>query len=153
MEKIEISELDIKIRPTQIKHRQQTNFQIMLPMIFVGLIMIAAAVLIILNSSNNYALSYQYANISIILLILPTFFVALLIGGIVIALCFGVIKIQEIIPKYSALADYYAKLITKKLQAVQDNALEPVLLGKIFIFRLSVFLQKIGKIIKQNSEI
>lgn len=115
--------------------------------------MIVAALLIILNSSNNFALSYQYANISIILLILPTFLIALLVGGIVIALCFGVIKIQRIIPKYSALADYYAKLITQKLHAVQDNALEPVLLGKTIIYTLSVFLQKIGKIIKQNSEI
>lgn len=153
MEKIEISELDIKLRPTQIKHRQQTNLQIMLPIILVGVMMIVAALLIILNSSNNFALSYQYANISIILLILPTFLIALLVGGIVIALCFGVIKIQRIIPKYSALADYYAKLITQKLHAVQDNALEPVLLGKTIIYTLSVFLQKIGKIIKQNSEI
>ncbi len=152
MEKIEISESEIKIRPTQIMHRQQTNLQIMLPIILVGLIMIALAALIIFNSSVNNELSYQYANISIIFLILPTFIIALLFGGIVIALCFGVIKIQQVIPKYSALGDYYAKTITQKLQAVQDNALEPVLIGKILIYRLSYFLQKLIKIIKQNSE-
>jgi hypothetical protein len=153
MEKIEISQSEIRLRPTQIKHRQQTNRQILLPIILVGLIMISFAVLIILNSSNNFAQSYRYANISIIFLILPTLLVALLFGIIVIAFCFGVIKIQEIIPRYSALADYYAKTITQKLQTIQDSALEPVLLGKMIIYKFSIFFQKLSKILKQNAEI
>lgn len=152
MEKHEIPVALIKQRPTQIKHRQQSYRQILLPMILVGLIMVSAAVFMILSSSKNHALGYHYANISIIFLILPTLIISLLFGLIVAALCVGVIKIQEFIPKYSALADFYAKMITQKLREFQDDAVEPILLGKLIVFKISHFLQKLQILMKHNSE-
>lgn len=111
------------------RHRRQRTWQIFLPIAFGSLLVLAAAVVVFLPVTGvpTGVDSSQFADASLIWLILPLLFLALLIGLLVIGLIILVAKILQILPGYTKIGQDYAALISSTLQYWSGRMVAPMI--------------------------
>jgi ABC-type dipeptide/oligopeptide/nickel transport system permease component len=128
-----ILDMDHRIRPplparnpiTQDLHQRQVLWQVFVPMILGAIIVILLGVLVSVAASA--AQIVRFSDISIILLIMPTFLVGVLFLAIFGALIFLLAKMIQLLPPYARLAQIYLERFTGMLNRAADMAANPLL--------------------------
>ena len=90
--------------------------------------MAAAALMVLALTGTVTGLSLsQYADTSLIWLILPVMMFGVLFGLLLLGLIYGVARLLGVIPQYTFLIQQYASLIEAKIMLWTKKAMDPVI--------------------------
>jgi len=111
---------------TQAEHHRQVRWQILLPLILGGVIVIVLAVLATMGANPQVA---QWGNISAVFLILPLLLVLLVTLVILSLLVYLMARLLKILPSYTRLAQMYIDQFGSVIKRVSDRIASPVITG------------------------
>lgn len=130
MDKLPVPQPD---RESYLKHRRDMTRQILVPIILVtviGLGLVALSIYGIVGRSANVSL---WADISLIWLIIPMMFLALVILGLVGGMVYGLAKLLGVTPRYTGLVQQYALWLNAEIVLWTDKIIQPVLSLKTWL--------------------
>lgn len=113
--------------PSYQNHRRQFWSQIFLPMILAVVLIIAIGILTGIATFGENDASPRWAAISTIWLVIPVMFLGLLFLAILAGLVYLLARGLQVIPPYSAKAQYYVNRGTSEARRFSDTATRPVL--------------------------
>ncbi len=123
-------------------HRRQLWRQILLPFLLAVVLVIAVAVLAGLAAFSEEGDSPRWAAIATIWLVIPLIGFGLLFLTISFGLVYALARALQIIPSYSAKAQYYVHRAAGQIQRVSDLAVQPVLFLESMTAGLKAFFGK-----------
>jgi hypothetical protein len=111
---------------THQKHRRDVFWQITVPLIIGGAIIISFAVLSVITATNGGNVS-QAADTSLIFLIVPVLIVAFLLLVFLAAFAYGIIWLNINLPPYFYQAQQFMVRLQNIIRLWADKAVEPIL--------------------------
>ncbi len=124
-------------RESTLKHRRDLNRQIILPIVLATLAAVGLAILSGLAATTNSSSVSLWADISLIWLIIPMMFMALVIMALAIALVYGLNRLLKVTPHYTGLAQYYTFWFNAQVTIWADKLVQPVLFIKSWLASIS----------------
>ena len=118
---------------------RQEFWQIILPISVTGLIVLMVAILICLAPPGTAS---AWADVSLVLLLIPVMVVALLILGLSAALVYGVVRLTEVIPPFARRAQAFAFNLERRIHSLSHNLVEPIIKVSSFKAGLQIFRRK-----------
>ena len=118
---------------TRAVHRREVFFQIALPLIIGGILILALAVGVIVTTVQGTGDSSRWADVSLIWLLLPAFPLALLLIALVVGVIVGTTYLLGITPGYMRLIHLYLMRIQAKIQSATDKAVSPFIRSQSFL--------------------
>ena len=112
------------------QHKKEVIWQIWLPVGFGAAAMLSLGLLAIFSLQSGSDASARWGDVAAIWVLLPVFVVGIIILSVLALLIFGVVKLTSILPAYSALAQYYIRLLSSKIQNLADRSAKPVIQTK-----------------------
>src|SRR4030043_691586 len=88
---------------THAKHRREVFWQIILPMLIGLLLVLTVVSIIIFSGTSSTSELSRWADVSMIWLILPSFFIALLFLIILIAFTYLITVVLRLTPRYTRI--------------------------------------------------
>lgn len=122
--RVEYSERNPK---THALHKREVFWQISLPLIIGTLVLVAAVVAIILSALQPVTDLERWADVSLIWIILPSLFFALIMLAVLVALVFVVSLMLRSIPRYARILQLYFELGKSKIYKLANLLVEPIL--------------------------
>ncbi len=119
--------------PSYRKHQRDVTRQILLPIILAALIGLGFAALAIYGAVGGQAGVSLWADISLIWLIIPMMFLALVILALLVALVYGLAKLLGVAPRYTGLAQHYALWLNAEIVLLTEKIVQPVLSLKAWL--------------------
>ncbi|MFZ5912293.1 MAG: hypothetical protein ACOYYU_20000 [Chloroflexota bacterium] len=113
--------------PSYQNHRRQFWQQVMLPLSLAGLLVIALAVLAGLATFSGGGNSPRWGAISTIWLVIPLMGFGLLFLVILFGLIYLLARALQVMPPYSAKAQYYVNRAAGETRRISDLAVKPIL--------------------------
>ncbi|MGB8212315.1 MAG: hypothetical protein WCE68_02040 [Anaerolineales bacterium] len=108
--------------PTVRAHKRQFVWQILVPFLVVAALLLAAAGLAAAGASAP-----AWRDVSIIWLIIPMLIFALFLLALLVGLIYGIAKLLQITPRYTAKAQDFFVLISTWARRIADGIAQPVL--------------------------
>jgi hypothetical protein len=109
---------------TEAAHRQQTLWQVTVPLILGIILLLVLAVLTTLASAGTVDV---LGDIALIWLLLPTFVILLVLVAIFGGLAYLVIRLNGALPRLALKAHHLIKGLQAKLTSAADAAVKPVI--------------------------
>ncbi len=133
------------------RHQKQRFWQILLPIIFGCLLILAAAVMVILRTVHTEAggIVSQWADASLIWLILPVLPVALALTVVLAGMVYLMAKALNIIPTYSLLVQQYANLMSIYVKKWMNKIVTPFFAVKSFRAGLATFFSSVFGLVRK----
>ena len=120
-------------RESYNKHRRDVNRQIILPMLIVSFIGIGLVVFSGFAASRNDPGVSLWADISIIWLIIPIMFLALIMLALTLGLVIGLKRLLFILPYYTGIIQRNALWLSAEIKIWTDNIVQPILTIKTWL--------------------
>lgn len=114
-------------RESYLKHRRDYQLKILLPISLATLIVVALATSVGVAAGGSSPEVSLWADISLIWLIIPFMFLALVILALTIALVYGLGRLLKIGPHYTGLVQTYALWLQAEVIIWTDKIIQPVL--------------------------
>jgi len=110
------------ITPSVHKHRHDLTWQIIVPIILVGLIIIAGAVFISLGKTGSISL---WSDISLIWILLPVLLMAFFTLIILVAAIYGMARLVKATPRFTSRAQELTWQVSRGIQKVAGATAKP----------------------------
>jgi uncharacterized membrane protein YjgN (DUF898 family) len=120
--------------PTLHTHKRQLAWQILVPFLVVTVLIIALAVLAIINAGSA---TRTWADVSVIWLIAPMLILALLFVTVLCFLIYGIAKLLKITPYYTGKAQDFFSMLSGRMRTIADGTAKPI-----------VWSQQVGAVLK-----
>jgi hypothetical protein len=132
---------------THAEHRREVFWQIILPLLIGVLLLLAALAGIIVSAVQPVSDVRRWADVSLLWLILPSLFFALLCLVALVGMVFLVSLILNKLPPLAAMVQLYFEVAREKVGQVSDRLVEPVI--KINGFRAALrYIRSLGRRLK-----
>jgi uncharacterized protein involved in cysteine biosynthesis len=112
---------------THAEHKREVFWQITLPLVIGILLLVAAVVAIILSATHPVTDVGRWADVSLMWIILPSLFFALIMLVILIGLAYGISRLIGVIPRYSHIIQLYFEQAKGKVSQLTNLMAEPIL--------------------------
>ena len=109
---------------TQASHRREVLWQITIPLILVGALVIAVFVLAIIAGTDGDS---KWADISLIALLFIEMVLSLFVLVVLAVLAYGLLMLNRKVPSYAHLAQNFFKLVSLKVNEISNLLVEPVM--------------------------
>ena len=110
---------------TWAKHRREVLLQITIPLVITVLVVIACGVLAaVMGTNQNIS---QWADVSLIWLIMPQIFVSLIVLIILAAMAYGLYRLLKVLPFYTNTVQEYFILFRDQVAVLTDRLVQPFL--------------------------
>jgi len=112
-----------------LRHRRQSVWQIWIPVMVASLLVLGAAVIMILpvTGVDTGVDGSQWADASLIWIILPLLFLAIVVTLLLIGLIILTAKILKLTPQYTVIGQHYAALISANVQFWSKRIVKPLI--------------------------
>ncbi len=127
--------------PEQL-HQEQTWGSILIPVLVITLVCVAVFVLLLVFNSGEFQATAQWANISIMFMILPMSIVGLVILAIVILVAYLTRKWNRDLPPGLKLIRLQVLIFNQKIQNAVQKTTIPVIGIKSFITGITSIFRK-----------
>jgi FtsH-binding integral membrane protein len=119
--------IELQKRDAFRRHQRQSFWQIILPVILAGLLMLTGMVVMILSISGAKTgiVVSQWSDLSVIWLTLPMFIPAVMVLIFTILIIYGVARLIKLVPKYAQLIQAYVKLYALRINLATNKAAAP----------------------------
>ena len=112
---------------THAEHRREVFWQITLPLGFGILLVLAAVAAIILSATQPATDLGRWADVSVMWLILPSLFFALILLIILIGFIYLISYILRLVPHYARILQIYVEFWKTKISQLLNRSIEPIL--------------------------
>lgn len=119
-----IPQAPASIRPSR-RHRRQTFWQIIFPVVLAALGAVALIVLLSIGAARGSAPTGQWASISTIWLVIPLIFMGLLFSAFIAGMIFLLARLTHKLPTYTRLIHLYLQIASVKLTTAMDAVSRP----------------------------
>lgn len=126
--------------PSYKNHRRQLWLQIFLPLLITILLMIVIAVLAGLSAFGENGNAPLWTAIATIWLVIPVMVFGLIFLVLIAGLIYLLAQIANVIPPYTAKAQYYVNRVSNETKHFSDMAVKPVLFLEGITASLKAFL-------------
>jgi hypothetical protein len=126
---------------TRQRHRKEVFWQITLPILISGLILLAFSILAITMTASETSL---WADISLIWLIVPVMVLTLISLVMLIASIYASVKLILVLPVFAFRLQNVLILIRLKIHSLADRSVEPVLRINSFSAGIKSFVRQIS---------
>lgn len=109
------------------RHRRQTIWQIWVPLGVFILLILAMAVGVVLAAAGASPELGRWSSMSLIMLIIPTMFAAVIVLVIFAGLVFLMAKLLHVLPAYTQMAQAYAHLLSVIVRVNADRLASPAI--------------------------
>src|SRR4030042_2087101 len=111
---------------THAKHRREVFWQIILPMLIGLLLVLTVVCIIIFSGTSSTSELSRWADVSMIWLILPSLFIALLFLFILIAFTYLISVVLRMTPRYARIIQQYFEIGKNKVSQISDRITAPI---------------------------
>ncbi len=118
---------------THAEHRREVFWQITLPLIISVLLILAAIGAIIFSVTQPATQLERWADVSLMWLILPSLFFALIILVVLVAFVYAITLLLHVTPRFARLVQYYFEIGEAKVRQVTNWLAEPFLRVESFL--------------------
>jgi len=112
---------------THAQHRVEVFWQILLPMLVGILLLLAAVAAIVFSALQPVTELSRWAGVSLIWLILPSLFFALILLVILVGVGYGITMLLRITPRYARVIQLYFEVAKNKASQVTDLLTAPII--------------------------
>jgi len=112
---------------THAEHRRETFWQITFPLMIGILLLLAAVAVIILSATQPVTDVGRWADVSLMWLILPSLFFALILLVLLIGFVYLISFLLRLIPRYALIVQLYFEAGKKKVSQLSNLSIEPIL--------------------------
>lgn len=110
--------------PSLRRHQKQRFWQILLPFGLVTVILLGGTILAAFGGGGGQA--RLWADISLIWLILPALFLALLLLALIIAVIYLLARLTRAVPPVTARIQFFSRRLAEGTRQVADRVVQPV---------------------------
>jgi len=110
---------------THAQHRREVFWQITLPFVIGILLVLAAVGAIVFSATQPLTDLGRWADVSLILLILPSLFFALIILVILVGIVYAISMLLRLVPRYARIVQLYFEIGKSKLSQLSNLVVEP----------------------------
>ena len=103
-------------RASYLKHKRETNLQILLPVLLASILMLALFALITYATFAQNGNVAQWAAVSTIWIVIPLLALLLVTLILVVGMVYGMHRLLKVTPDYTGLAQEYVMMITAKIR-------------------------------------
>ena len=123
------------------RHKKQRLWQILVPVILAGLLLLAVAAIVVVSVTRPGGVDVvsQGADTSLIWLIIPVMMFAILVALILIALIILTGKAVHILPNYTFEAQRYGTIISSQIKLWLNKLTSPIVAVESIVARVSAF--------------
>lgn len=127
------------------RHRRQKIWQIILPVGLGAVLILAALGMVIYTAVRTPAGESvsQWADVSMIWLIIPALFIALVIAAVLFTVVWLLTRLLKILPQYTSTAQYYVGIAVENIRSGADKMAMPFIAGKGFVAMASELLNRL----------
>ncbi len=129
-------------RASFLKHKRETNRQILLPIILSSLLMAALFVLVAYTTFTPAGDVARWAAISTIWIVIPLMVLLLVILAVLAAMVYGMQRLLKITPDYSGLAQEYVLMFAAKIQQYAAEITDRVIRFRAWVDTIQTFLKR-----------
>ncbi len=126
-----------------LRHRQQRNVQIILPVVLSALLLVAIVALISSATFNANGDVARWAAISAIWIIVPILIAGLITLALLSALVYGMARLLSALPHYTGVAQDYVYIAQNYIARGADAISQSVIKVDSFIANVKTFFQRI----------
>ena len=121
-------QIEMNNRPSYRRHRRQTFWQVLLPVLLSVLLVLAGLVLLILlaNGGDPAGKLSVWADTSLIWVLLPMLGLGLMVILILGAVIYLLARLLKILPAYTTIVQHYFKVAENWVKALADKVTHPV---------------------------
>jgi len=112
---------------THAEHRREVFWQITLPLVIGSLLLLAAIAAIILSATQPVTDVGRWADVSLMWLIMPSLFFALIILVILIGFVYAISLLLRVIPRYACTVQLFFEKGKGKISQITNLIVEPIL--------------------------
>jgi len=112
---------------TYAEHRRETFWQITFPLVIGILLLLAAVAVIILSATQPVTDVGRWADVSLMWLILPSLFFALILLVLLIGFVYLISYLLRFIPRYALIVQLYFEAGKNKVSQLSNLSIEPIL--------------------------
>lgn len=129
------------------RHKRQRFWQILVPVIFGGVLVLVVAVLMILSITgiNTGIAVSQWADASVIWILLPMILFGIMASVILFGLIYGLVQLLRILPSYTGLVQSYVRRYTSMIGEGSLKVLAPIIKVKSYRAGLSAVFSSLFK--------
>jgi hypothetical protein len=109
---------------TVLDHKRQFIWQILVPFLLMAGVIIAGAILVVMAGESRTS---TWADVSLIWLLAPMLFFALVILLTIISIVYGMAKLLQVLPKYTGKAQGFFVLLSTGTRNMADGATKPAI--------------------------
>jgi len=135
-----LSELD-----TAALHRRQVTWQVWVPLGIFLVIILFLLVLATMGTANNPTVGMKWASISLIFLIIPTFFAGLVLLSFLGLIAFYLGKLLKVFPLYSLILRTYVYRASAAILKGLDQVVRPILAIQGWLASLERLLSSLSR--------
>jgi uncharacterized membrane protein YhdT len=111
---------------THAEHKREVFWQITLPLLIGILLLLAAVAAIILSATQPVTDLGRWADVSLMWLILPSLFFALILLISLIGFVYLISYLLRLIPRYALIVQHYFELTKNKVSLLTNLSIEPI---------------------------
>lgn len=132
---------DYRNSASYLRHKSQRLWQILFPMLLTGMILLAVAILVVIGAAkpDGSEAASQWADTSLIWLIIPMMLFAFVATLLLIALIILMGKIVHVIPNYTFEAQRYGNIVSSQIKLISNKLTAPIIGVDSFLARVSAF--------------
>src|SRR4030065_474494 len=112
---------------THAAHKREVFWQITVPLVLASLLILALVAAIIYSATQPVTDVSRWADVSLIWLILPSLFIALIILAITVGLVIAISQVLKVIPRYARIIQLYFEQGKGKIGQLTNLMVEPIL--------------------------
>jgi uncharacterized membrane protein len=112
---------------THAEHRREVFWQITFPLVIGMLLLLAAVAVIILSATQPVTDVGRWADVSLMWLILPSLFFALILLVLLIGIVYLISYLLRLIPHYALIVQLYFEAGKNKVSQLSNLSIEPFL--------------------------
>jgi hypothetical protein len=129
-------------RESYLKHKRETNRQILLPVILSSLLIVALFVLVAYSTFTPNGDVERWAAISTIWIVIPLMFSLLVVLALLVGMVYGMQRLLKTTPDYTGLAQEYVLMITTKIQWYAGEITSRVIRFRAWVDTIQAFIKR-----------
>lgn len=135
------SERDYRNNASFQRHKKQRLWQILFPLILVGLVLLAVAVLVVVAAAGTGGEeeASRWSDTSLIWLIIPMMLFAIVAVLFLIALIILTGKVVHILPNYTSEVQHYGNILSSQIKLWSDKLSSPIIAVESIFARIGAF--------------
>ena len=129
-------------RASFLKHKRETNRQILLPVILSTLLIVALFILVAYSTFTPSGDVARWAAISTIWIVIPLMVFLLIVLMMLAGMVYGMQRLLKTAPDYTGLAQEYVLKITARIQQYAAEITDRVIRFRTWVDTIQAFLKR-----------